>query len=117
MKRIWIIENEVQVAVVAEELASYMLAYGEPQINRLSTPHIALEILSRDDSDARAHKGTDASRAKRAVALALQMHGISAGRELEQQKRRYLRGEERSEFIRWSNALFADGETLCSYQS
>lgn len=115
-RKVWMVQEEAQIDSVAEDLASYMLTKGEVQYRRLSNAEVALEILSRDDDDARSYRGPDSWRAKRAIALALQVRGKTAATQLVALKRAKLRGDERSEFLRWTSALLADQDLLRTFQ-
>jgi hypothetical protein len=59
----------------------------------LSGQRRALEILSRDDDEARKYSGPDEVRAMKAIALAFLLHGESAARELSEVKLARMRGD------------------------
>lgn len=78
---------------VASEMAAFSLEKAEPIFAALSDPKRALEILSRDDDEARTYSGPDQVRAMQAIALAFLLHGESAARELSRVKLGRMRGD------------------------
>jgi hypothetical protein len=92
-KRVWHVRAVEDLPLTASEIAAFALEKGEPIFAALSDPERCLEILSRDDDQARTYSGPDEVRAMEAIALAFLLHGESAARELSKVKLARMRGE------------------------
>lgn len=92
-RKVWHAHSEEDLPRVASEMAAFSLEKAEPIFAALSDPKRALEILSRDDDEARTYSGPDQVRAMQAIALAFLLHGESAARELSRVKLGRMRGD------------------------
>jgi hypothetical protein len=91
--KVWLVRSYEEVAHIASEMAAFALEHGEPILATLSDRNRALEILSRDDEEARTYSGPDEARAMRAIVLALLLHGESSARQLSNVKLGRMRGD------------------------
>lgn len=85
-KKVWHVHSHEELPRAASEMAAFALEHGEPILAALSDPRRALEILSRDDEEARTYSGPEEVRAMEAIALAFLLYGESAARELSRVK-------------------------------
>ncbi|MGC4054749.1 MAG: hypothetical protein QM757_38375 [Paludibaculum sp.] len=109
-RKVWHVRSPEELSSVASEIASFALEKGEPIFAALSDQSHALEILSRDDDEARSYVGPDEVRAMKAIALAFLSHGESAARELAEVKLARMRGDEVRAFRRAVVRLFERGD-------
>jgi hypothetical protein len=92
-RKVWHVRSDEELSRVASEMAEFALEKGEPIFVALSDRSRALEILSRDDAEARSYTGPDEVRAMKAIALAFLFRGESAARELSEVKLARMRGD------------------------
>ena len=92
-RKVWHVRSQEELGRVANEIAAFALENGEPIFAALSDRRRAIEILSRDDDEARSYSGPDEVRAMKAIALALLVHGESAAKELSEVKLAVMRGD------------------------
>jgi hypothetical protein len=107
--KVWLVRSYEDVAHTAAEMAAFALENGEPILATLSDRNRALEILSRDDEEARTYCGPDEARAMRAIVLALFLHGESSARQLSKVKLGRMRGDAVAALRRALERLFERG--------
>ena len=92
-RKLWLIRSQEEIPGAAAQIAAFAIEKGEPIFATLSDPERALEILSRDDEEARSYSGPDEVRAMKAITFAFVLHGESAAKQLAEAKLSRMRGE------------------------
>jgi len=90
-KWIYPISQIEDLDAVCKSVLDLFLTVGLPFLEKYSVTENALELLSRDDTEARLHHMMDAERAKRAIGLALLLGKGSQFRKLAETKTAFLR--------------------------
>jgi len=95
-QRRWTVASKSDTDSVASSIVEAFAAVALPYFEQFSQPERALQILSGDGPDSWLHAPFHDNRAKLAVAMALQVHGKEAAKQLAKRKLAFL--ESRNEF-------------------
>ena len=105
-RKTWKIRNEREAVDVAPKFVSSVIHKGNPFWLRFSDHAEVFEMLLRDE-ESRDLSGPDGSRAKKAIALAMILHGAERTHRVVEAKLRSIRQEKVAETKSWASKLFA----------
>jgi len=111
-RQTWKIKDERSLLKALKEVTDLFRTTGIPFLEKYSNPKEAMRVLAADDQEARRLTVLDTSRAKLAIAMALQTEGVGAALDMKNSKLAFLKASNNdhyTEVSNWADKLFGTG--------